>query len=204
MNIFVLDRDVRRCARFHCDAHVSKMILESVQILCTALNKKGFETPYRPTHMKHPCVLWAEESYDNFLWLARLARALNSEYRFRYGRRDDHASIAVLDRIEGEGFAAVGMTDFAQAMPDRYKVPGDAVAAYRAFYRGEKRAFARWTRRKPPPWWGTEAYSSSRPRPHFQQAASGASTSTPHSGQTQSPRGSSLGRSSRSNSTARS
>lgn len=157
MNIFVLDRDIRRCARYHCDAHVSKMILESVQILCTALNKKGFETPYRSTHMKHPCVLWVEQSYENFLWLAGLARSLNDEYRYRYGRASDHASITVLAQIEGLQFEAAGLTEFAQAMPDRYKVPGDAVRAYRAFYLGEKQHFARWTRRAPPPWWNRRA-----------------------------------------------
>ena len=36
MNIFVLDQDIRRCAQGHCDRHVSKMVLESVQMLCTA------------------------------------------------------------------------------------------------------------------------------------------------------------------------
>ena len=157
MNIFVLDRDIRRCARYHCDAHVSKMILESVQILCTALNKKGCETPYRSTHVNHPCVLWAEESYDNFLWLARLARALNDEYRFRYRRQADHASIGVLAQIDSLRFEAAGLTEFAQAMPDSYKVPGDAVSAYRAFYLGEKWPFARWTRRTPPAWWNRRA-----------------------------------------------
>lgn len=157
MNIFVLDRDIERCAQYHCDAHVSKMILESVQILCTALNKKGFETPYRPTHPGHPCVLWVEASYDNFLWLGRLARALNDEYRYRYRRQSDHASIAVLARIENLRFDAAGLTEFAQAMPDSYKVPGDAVGAYRAFYLAEKQRFARWTRRAPPAWWTRRA-----------------------------------------------
>lgn len=47
MNIFVLDLDITTCARYHCDQHANKMILESVQILCTALNKKGFQTPYK-------------------------------------------------------------------------------------------------------------------------------------------------------------
>lgn len=157
MNIFVLDQDFARCARHHCDAHVSKMILESVQILCTALNKKGFATPYRSTHVKHPCVLWAEESWDNFRWLARLARALNDEYRYRYDRQRDHASIAVLDQVEQLRFECRGLTEFAQAMPEQYKVPGDAVAAYRAFYLAEKHAFARWTRRAPPDWWTRDA-----------------------------------------------
>jgi len=153
MNIFVLDHDITSCARYHCDRHVGKMILESVQMLCTALNGKGFSTPYRSTHARHPCVLWVGESYDNFLWLSDLARALNEEYRFRYRKNRDHASIAVLNDISGCRFQSAGLTEFAQAMPDCYKVPGDPVTAYRAFYRGEKSAFAQWTGRPAPPWW---------------------------------------------------
>jgi hypothetical protein len=153
MNIFVLDHDIERCARYHCDRHVNKMILESVQILCTALNKKGFETPYRSTHAKHPCVLWAEQSYDNFLWLARLAKALNREYRYRYRRDRDHASIAILEQIRSLRYESVGLTEFAQAMPEQYRMPGDVVSAYRNFYLAEKRPFATWTRRREPDWW---------------------------------------------------
>jgi len=158
----VLARDIDRCARDHCDQHVVKMILESVQILCTALNKKGFKTPYRSTHTNHPCVLWAGASYDNFRWLWRLTVALNEEYRFRYRKTVDHASLSVLPRISRFRFPRRGLTPFAQAMPDRYKVPGDAVAAYRQFYAGEKKRFATWTRRSPPRWLGGRARRSPR------------------------------------------
>jgi len=140
------------CAQFHCDQHVVKMILESVQMLCTVLNKKGFSTPYRKTHCGHPCVLWVEESYDNFRWLANLTHALNEEYRFRFGRNTDHKSIAVLSEITRFRYAASGLTPFAQVMPDQYKVPGDAIKAYRNFYLGEKLHFARWTKREAPYW----------------------------------------------------
>ena len=152
MNIFVLDLDPIKCARYHCDQHVVKMILESVQILCTAFNKKGFDTPYKSTHTKHPCVLWAEESFDNVRWLMRLARALNSEYKYRYRKSQDHASILVLDRLKALRFESLGLTPFPQAMPDKYKVPEDPVAAYRRFYVGEKLRFATWTRRRRPAW----------------------------------------------------
>jgi hypothetical protein len=152
MNIFILDNNIEKCARYHCDQHAVKMILESVQILCTALNKKGMQTPYRSTHVKHPCVLWVEESYDNFLWLRELALALNREYRFRFSRQTDHKSIAVLDEISQYEFESTGLTEFAQAMPNEYKVPGNAVLAYRQFYLGEKMRFARWTRRRMPTW----------------------------------------------------
>ncbi|MFK8026714.1 MAG: pyrimidine dimer DNA glycosylase/endonuclease V [Gammaproteobacteria bacterium] len=152
MNIFILDANIKKCARYHCDQHVVKMILESVQIMCTALNKKGFNTPYKSTHINHPCVLWTEESYDNFLWLSKLAYALNDEYRYRYEKNGDHKSIDVLEKITHSEYKSLGRTEFVQAMPVKFKVPGDAVCAYRKFYLGEKMQFAKWTRRKVPYW----------------------------------------------------
>ena len=152
MNIFVLDNDIQKCAEYHCDKHVVKMILESVQILCTALNKKGFVTLYKSTHIKHPCVLWVEQSYDNFIWLKKLALALNSEYRYRFGKNIDHKSISVLSEICHYKYESIGLTAFAQAMPDEYKVRGNTVKAYRQFYIGEKMDFARWTKRPVPAW----------------------------------------------------
>jgi hypothetical protein len=152
MNIFVLDEDIEKCAQYHCDQHVVKMILESVQMLCTALNKKGFTTPYKSTHIKHPCVLWVEQSFGNYSWLKNLALALNDEYRFRFERDADHKSILVLNEISNYHYQEQGLTEFAQAMPDKYKVPGDAVKAYRQFYLGEKMTFAKWTKRPVPEW----------------------------------------------------
>jgi hypothetical protein len=152
MNIFILDEDIERCAQYHCDQHVVKMILESAQMLCTALNKKGHTTPYRSTHVKHPCVLWVEESFDNFCWLSELAVELNREYRFRFARNTDHKSMAVISAISQFRYERAGLTEFAQAMPDEFKVPGDAVAAYRQFYLAEKMGFAKWTRRELPYW----------------------------------------------------
>lgn len=152
MNIFILDEDIDTCARYHCDQHVVKMILESVQMLCTALNKKGLSTPYRSTHVKHPCVLWVEHSYDNFLWLAQLTEALNREYLFRFDKSENHKSISVLQQIRHHRYEGLGLTEFPQAMPEQFKVPGDPVQAYRQFYLGEKMEFARWTKRPIPDW----------------------------------------------------
>ena len=157
MNIFILDTDIKTCAQYHCDQHVSKMILESVQMLCASLNKAGMQTPYKSTHVSHPCVLWIEQSADNFQWLKNLAEALNAEYRFRYRKQSDHKSIEVLRSLPKCPFAADGITEFAQAMPAEYKVPGDAVSAYRNFYLAEKSRFATWTRRPQPAWFLLEA-----------------------------------------------
>jgi len=152
VNIFVLDRDIRTCARYHADQHVIKMILESAQMLCTVVNQNGGKSPYRSTHYKHPCTLWAGRSLSNWLWLRSLALALNDEYRYRFRTSLDHESAFVVRQLSSPRIADPGLTEFAQAMPDRYKVKGDAVEAYRRFYIGEKSRFAKWTRRKPPRW----------------------------------------------------
>ena len=171
MNIFVLDRDPQRAARYHCDRHVVKMPLETAQLLSTALwcltpgrapmwQKQG--SIYRPTHRRHPCVLWTVHCLANFRWLTRLGVALLAEYSYRYGKR--HGSGGVI------GFAAEfaqapllpvrswaparRVTPFAQAMPEQYR-RDDAVAAYRAYYLGEKASFASWTRRRTPCWYAT-------------------------------------------------
>jgi hypothetical protein len=128
------------------------MILESAQILCTALYKKGYETPYKPTHPSHPCVLWAEHSYANFKWLSSLTFELNREYRYRYDKATDHKSMNAIKEISGIKFKDFGLTEFAQAMPDEYRIPGNPVRAYRQYYLGEKLRFAKWTRRKKPFW----------------------------------------------------
>ncbi len=152
MNIFILDKDIKKCAQYHCDQHVIKMILESTQIMCTALNLMGYETPYGSTHTKHPCVKWVQASYSNFQWLTRLAYALNEEYKYRYEKEANHKSIQVVKEIQQYKFEDQGLTEFAQAMPDQYKVPGDPVQAYRNFYNYDKSEFATWTKREQPPW----------------------------------------------------
>jgi len=141
MNISILDNNLEQCARAHCNQHVGKMILESAQLLCTALNEKGFTTPYRSTHVRHP------------LWLVGLSYALNDEYRWRYAKPKDPASIAVIKQVEGLRFAALGLTPFAQAMPDQYKARNEPVTAYRGFYCTEKSALATWTKRAVPDWY---------------------------------------------------
>ena len=72
MNIFILDLDPQSCAEAHCDKHVVKMILETAQLLSSALWITGVEAPYRLTHKNHPCAIWTRESLDNYMWLCQL------------------------------------------------------------------------------------------------------------------------------------
>ena len=152
MNIFVLSMDLKKCAQFHCDAHVVKMILEYAQILCTVVNENGGTSPYKSTHKKHPCVLWAGRSLENWLWLQELARVLNEEYQYRFCSEKPHKSSVVASKLKAPPLQSLGLTPFAQAMPEGRRVDGEAVQAYRQFYIHEKKHLLKYTRREPPAW----------------------------------------------------
>ena len=152
MNIFILDTDLEKCARYHCDQHVVKMILESAQMLCAVNNENGLKSPYRTTHIHHPCTVWAGESLSNWLWLRGLTKALNKEYKFRYNHTKNHKSYDVVKDLPIPPIEDKGLTEFPQAMQEEYRVKGNAVLAYRKFYVGEKLKFATWTKRRKPKW----------------------------------------------------
>ena len=152
MNIFVVDEDPEIAARQLCDKHVVKMILETAQMLCTVAHQHGHPAPYRVSHPKHPCTLWAGKSPENWSWLIAHGLAMAEEYTRRYGRT--HKSEAVIKwcaRLPIQFGASPGLTPFAQAMPEQYKNEC-AVTAYRAYYHGEKAAFATW-KSEVPQWW---------------------------------------------------
>lgn len=91
MNIFWLDRDLRKCAVYACDQHIVKMITEHTQQICTALYKLGVrKLPMRPTHSNHPCVIWLGEDFANLVCLIELNHAYHREYQERYGKHKVH------------------------------------------------------------------------------------------------------------------
>lgn len=161
MNIFVLDTDPRQAAKFHCDAHVVKMVLESAQLLCTLLPKET--TPYKHTHVNHPCAVWARQTEGNYEWLLDLALGLADEFRYRRGR--EHASYEVIRECEREYIWIFNRSEprqeFAQVVPIEYRAP-DPVEAYRAYYRHKKQSWAalgremKYTKRKEPSWLTTQ------------------------------------------------
>ena len=159
MNIFVVNKNPKIAARDLCDKHVVKMILESAQMLCSAF--ESGEAPYRRAYYNHPCTKWSRESQTNYEWLLAHAYGLCEEYFLRYGKI--HKSLDAIDWCDNNshklGLAQkLGLTPFAQAMPDKYK-DSDVVKAYRDYYNGEKSYFAEWrlgidTR---PSWFGLTA-----------------------------------------------
>ena len=180
MNIFILSTDIDKCAEYHVDKHVTKMILEAAQMLATTvwvdkligyvprkldsaelaiiraemvmLPSIGERTflRYKAAHLNHPCSIWARTSYDNYQWLQVYANALNEEAQYRGYK--PHASCAEVNSMpEPFRLKSIGLTPFAQAMPDEYK-SDDAVTAYRTYYKNDKADIATWKRRQQPEW----------------------------------------------------
>ena len=82
MNIFVVHPDPVESAKQLCDKHICKMILESIQMLCTAWPEEEAPKTCGASHVNHPCSRWARESSGNYDWLVKHwteTRGLSSE-----------------------------------------------------------------------------------------------------------------------------
>lgn len=182
MNIFVLDEDPHQAAKYHCNTHVVKMIIESAQMLSTAhrlldghqiivnrgrpwgrtRNTKRWvfrndnfknRTFYQVAHVHHPCTVWTAASCDNYDWHYELFSGLCSEYRVRYPNGSHRTVRRIADKLR----------PFPKNIPygPRTAFPlampdkyktDDPVESYRNFYIGEKMGFAKWTTRSMPYW----------------------------------------------------
>ena len=153
MNIFVLDLNLRTCAQYHNDRHVVKMITEYAQMLSTAVRYTGVDAGYKATHQNHPCNIWVRESLYNWNWLKSLAGELHEEWRYRYSHSAEkiHKAYQVILSLPEPVLPCIGITPFAQAMPDQYRNE-NPVDAYRAYYQGEKQHIANWKNRETPDW----------------------------------------------------
>ena len=156
MNIFLLDKDPEVAAKYHCDKHVVKMILESAQMLCSAYQKHFGKDQdlYKIAFPNHPMTIWVGNSLSNFLWLMNLLNNLLMEYTHRYDKihatKEIHKQLLskmnnIMDMPEH------GFTEPPQCMPDEYK-DKDFIKAYRKYYIGEKKKFAKYTNREEPSW----------------------------------------------------
>ena len=165
MNIFILDRDPKVCAQYHCDKHVVKMCVEATQMLVSAAKRHGATEAQLPRtktgnvhrggHPNHPCTVWAGDSRANYEWLVEYGLSLCREYTYRYGKvHACESQIEVCAAMTGL-IPQGGLTRPAQAMPEEYQGE-DAVAAYRDYYWHDKRHNIQcdWAKgRDVPGWW---------------------------------------------------
>lgn len=178
MNIFYLSHKPSRAARWHCDKHVVKMILETAQLLYTAhwvlaaaagrepdlaaaptLATNPDQHGYLPIrNRKHPCAIWVRESLQHYAWLCELGMALCEEFQHRFGRHKAHSCEEHIYWLAAHPPAELKATGWRQppkAMPEEYKRHGDSVVAYRIYYRENKggvRNILTYTARHKPHW----------------------------------------------------
>lgn len=174
MNLFFLSNNTKECARYHCDKHVVKMILEYAQLLSTAhrlldghlvivptngrkvrrylLTDPDYDSIlYKATHFNHPSSVWARDSIANYLFLYQLFCDLCDEYTYRYGKV--HKTDSKLRSILKNPPQNIAITDFIDppcCMPDSCIIAGDTVLSYRQYYKIEKYQMAKWTNRPIP------------------------------------------------------
>jgi hypothetical protein len=155
MNIFFLDLDTKKCAEYHCDKHVVKMILETAQLLCSTHWVIGSEAPYKLSHKNHPCSIWVRESLSNYLYLCDLGLELCEEYTYRYGKRHKSQDVIEWCLTNKPNISDTEFTEPPKAMPDEYKV-NNVVESYRNYYIGAKKDFAKWKNRNIPEWFSNK------------------------------------------------
>lgn len=174
MNIFYLDSNPEKSAKYHNDKHVVKMILEYAQLLSTAhrvldgteyfdlssnnrkikrykLNDDREQKLYKATHVNHPSAAWVRESTENYYWLYKMFHTLCNEYTYRYGKVHKSSELLLPLGFYPKNLKEGKRTKVPQAMPD-YCKDEDPVIGYRTYYILEKSKINKYTKRKIPDW----------------------------------------------------
>jgi len=147
VNIFYLHSNPDVAARYHCDKHVTKMIVESAQLLSTAHHvltpNEANPRLYKETHRNYPCALWVRHSLLHYDWVFRLMSSLCHEYSYRFGKKHKtEREVLPLLLLAPRTIDAEALFESPPlCMPEQYW-GDDAVLSYRAYYRAEKAGFA--------------------------------------------------------------
>lgn len=171
MNIFILDSDVYKCAEYVHDTHANKMLIETGQLLSTAiwcLNSAWAEEQYPKiyllTHYNHPMNKWVRANYFNFEWTYQLFKAYSNEYVYRFNKT--HLTTKKLsktfkiyiDQFLKKDLPQKNDMQIPLCMPNKYKIDDNIIESYRNFYINEKltdkngKSLEKWTNRKRPFW----------------------------------------------------
>ena len=127
--------------------------------------------PYSHTHVNHPCALLVRASRANFDSTIELVKRHRNEARVSDGPLTPYA-LAMPEKYQyqsGHMNALIQRTGDSLILREVQHIPHH-IAAYRAYYRAEKRGHwrksrdpaksstwvpAKWTRRDPPEWFST-------------------------------------------------
>lgn len=197
MNIFILSKDPVEAASFMCDRHINKMIVESCQMMTTAIrhifpitykefqhlrdfpeSRFKFPAPFDigSGHYNHPCSAWVRKDEVNLSWLATHTQALLQEKAKRWKNMhvyNDFVTVMYNSNPTNNGVPTLFSTAFSTpalkmlANRDEYQSADAQVVLYRMYYALEKALFARWNSTPPPVWWDKYVTSANRICLHF-------------------------------------
>ncbi len=159
MNLFILDRMPVTAARYYCDKHVEKIILEAVEMMGYAYDPGEFILPRVKSFKSHenqPMARWVRGSKQNFDWTYAHTEALCEEHFFRYDKPHSYMSHVkwIGSNMPVDNLSNFGQTDWPRCFGDWSDVietTNDAVQDYRRYYMVAKR-FATWKKRQMPYW----------------------------------------------------
>lgn len=168
VNIQCTHSDPRISAMDMDDKRVSKMVLESAQMICTIREDKC----YRPVHQNNPTTHWGR---DNFGWLVAWHHALAAEHYFRMGNvHKSFISVGqryIVKSYKHPRYFRNGARS-SRLFPDGREIDftdiSDTHLAYRYYLRSRMmfdKLQPKWTRRAPP-WWLDELNTTDRPMIH--------------------------------------
>jgi len=155
VNLFILDRNPIKAAEMYCDKHVCKIILESAQMMAMVHWIQGFDVPSElicKSHKNNHVSKWVRQTTGNYEWTGIHAKALCSEYTYRYGKTHKWNSHIDWLATSNSCIRDRGMTEFRQAVDDPCRDP-DPVLAYRKYYMTTKRSICKWDKGRPKPRW---------------------------------------------------
>lgn len=160
MNIFFLHDRPNLAAEMHGDKHVGKMLLESAQMLFTAVRQHGYTGGgYKSAYENHPMTKWVAQSYSHANWALEYAIALSAEFIHRYGHAHKTSSmLPALSVAVHVHMPDKGWRNPPRCMPDEYKVEFDTwdgphschVESYRRYYADAKRHLHKFSNRPVP------------------------------------------------------
>lgn len=170
MNIFILDKNPKKCAEYHSDKHVVKMILELTQLLTCAQyfnhnNNPPYLNCYKKTHVNHPMAKWVRENYNNYLYTLILALHLCQEFKYRrnktHGCLKHLIKLRKLPEFRGETIdwkdktrfnipnCKYNLTNIPMCMPNEF-IKDCAISSYRSYYKSKNNINTwNWGRNKP-------------------------------------------------------
>ena len=171
MNIFALHSCPRQSARWLCDQHLNKMLVESAQMIANCFEPEVLEqapksqkgNTRKHSYYNHPCSKWVRKNANNLLWLLhhadeieneRLARGFNPHFSkdfIDWAFAFMHLSPTCWIKSDTTSTFAIAISEDMNCR----KVPEfeerDEVWKYRYYYSLDK-PFARWSRNRPDQW----------------------------------------------------